>query len=158
MQYPRWCTTVLLLLITLWLRMLHLFIFVLNICEEREICTCISWNSSTLTRRWWFTHNDDVIKWKHFPRYWPFVRGIHPHKGQWSGALMFSLICALINDWVNNGEAGDLRRHRVHYDVIVMFGPGNAYRWYPAKRALSAMRKQNTINIRVTDLGHYGFR
>ena len=22
------------------------------------------------------TH-DDVIKWKHFPRYWPFVRGIH---------------------------------------------------------------------------------
>ena len=43
--------------------------------------------------------HDDVIKWKHFPRYWPFVRGIHrspensPHKGQWRGALMFSLIC-----------------------------------------------------------------
>ena len=47
--------------------------------------------------------HDDVIKWKHFPRYWPFVRGIHrspvnsPHKGQWRGALMFSLICARIN-------------------------------------------------------------
>ena len=46
------------------------------------------------------TH-DDVIKWKHFPHYWPFVRGIHrspvnsQHKGQWRGALMFSLICAL---------------------------------------------------------------
>ena len=45
--------------------------------------------------------HDDVIKWKHFPRYWPFVRGIHrspvnsPHKGQWRGALMFSLICVL---------------------------------------------------------------
>ena len=25
-----------------------------------------------------------------------------------------------INDWVNNREAGDLRRHRGHYDVIVM--------------------------------------
>ena len=43
--------------------------------------------------------HDDVIKWRHFPRYWPFVRGIHlppvnsPHKGQWRGALMFSLIC-----------------------------------------------------------------
>ena len=55
----------------------------------------------------------DVIKWKHFPRYWPFVRGIHrspvnsPHKGQWRGALMFSLICTWINGWVNNGEAGD---------------------------------------------------
>ena len=66
-----------------------------------------------------------VIKWKHFPRYWPFVRGIHrspvnsPHKGQWRGALMFSLICVWINDWVNNGEAGDLRRYRAHYDVTV---------------------------------------
>ena len=62
--------------------------------------------------RGFFTH-DDVIKWKHFPRYWPFVRGIHrspvnsPHKGQWRGALMFSLICARINGWVNNGEAGE---------------------------------------------------
>ena len=43
-----------------------------------------------------------------------------PHKGQWRGALMFSLICAWINDLVNNREAGDLRRHRGHYDVIVM--------------------------------------
>ena len=70
--------------------------------------------------------HDDVIKWKHFPRYWPFVRGIHrypvnsKHKGQWRGALMFSLISACVNTWVNNREAGDLRRHRGHYDVIVM--------------------------------------
>ena len=70
--------------------------------------------------------HDDVIKWKHFPRYWAFVRGIHrwpvssPHKGQWRGALMFSFICAWINGWVNNCEAGDLRRHRAHYDVTVM--------------------------------------
>ena len=43
-----------------------------------------------------------------------------PHKGQWRGTLMFSLICVWINDWVNNGEAGDLRRYRIHYDVTVM--------------------------------------
>ena len=43
-----------------------------------------------------------------------------PHKGQWRGALMFSLICAWINGWVNNREAGDLGRHRGHYDVNVM--------------------------------------
>ena len=63
--------------------------------------------------------HDDVIKWKHFPHYWPFVRSPVncPHKGQWRGALMFSLICVCINGWVNNGEAGDLRRHRSHYDV-----------------------------------------
>ena len=70
--------------------------------------------------------HDDVIKSKHFPRYWPFVRGIHrwpvnsPHKGQWRGALMFSLICASINGWVHTREAGDLRRHHAHYDVVVM--------------------------------------
>ena len=52
-----------------------------------------------------------------WPRYWPFVRGIHqspvnsPHKGQWR---------AWINRWVNNREAGHLRRHRALYDVIVM--------------------------------------
>ena len=73
-----------------------------------------------------FVHHDDVITWKHFPRYWPFVRGIHrspvnsPHKGQWRGALMFSLNCVWINSWVNNREAGDLRRYRAHYDVIVI--------------------------------------
>ena len=43
-----------------------------------------------------------------------------PHKGQWREALMFSLICAWLNGWVNNHGAGDLRRHRSHYDVIVM--------------------------------------
>ena len=43
-----------------------------------------------------------------------------PHKGQWRGALMFSLICVRINDWVNNREVGDVRRHRGHYDVSVM--------------------------------------
>ena len=70
-----------------------------------------------------FNH-DDVIKWKNFPLYWPFVRGIHrtpvnsPHKGQWRGALMFSFICAWMNGSVNSREAGDLRRHRAYYDVI----------------------------------------
>ena len=70
--------------------------------------------------------HDDVIKWKHFLRYWPFVRGIYqspvnsPHKGQWRGALMFSLICAWMDGWVNNGEVEGLRCHRAHYDVTVM--------------------------------------
>ena len=43
-----------------------------------------------------------------------------PHKGQWRGSLMFSFICVWINGWVNNREAGDLRRYRAHYDVTVM--------------------------------------
>ena len=49
---------------------------------------------------------------------------IPSHKGQWRGALMYSLICVWINGWVNNREAGDLRCYRAHYDVTVM-GNGN---------------------------------
>ena len=68
----------------------------------------------------------DIIKWNHIPRYWPFVKRIHrssvesPHKGQWRGALMFSLICAWTKGSTNNRIAGDLWRHRAHYDVTVM--------------------------------------
>ena len=72
------------------------------------------------------TYHDDVIKWKHFPPYWPFVRAIPRspvnslQKGQWRGALMFSLIWVWTNSWANNGDADDLRHHRAHYDVIAM--------------------------------------
>ena len=68
----------------------------------------------------------DVIKWIQIPLYWPFLRGIHrsqansPHKGQWRRALSFSLIYTWIKGCVNNREAGNSRRHRAHYDVIVM--------------------------------------
>ena len=71
--------------------------------------------------------HDHVIKWKHFPRYWPFVRGIHrspvnsPQQSQWRGALMFSLISTGTNGWVNNRDVGDLRRHWTHCNITVMF-------------------------------------
>ena len=67
--------------------------------------------------------HDGVIKLKHFPHYWSFVGGIHrsavnsTHKGQWRGALMFSLICAWTNGWANNQDTGALRRYS---HVIVM--------------------------------------
>ena len=55
--------------------------------------------------------HDDVIKSKRFQRYWPFVRGNRrpqadsPHKGQWRGSLMISLIYAWTNCWVNNQDS-----------------------------------------------------
>ena len=49
------------------------------------------------------------------------VTGKLPHKGQWHGALRFLLICARTNGWENHRDAGDLRRHRAHYDVTVMW-------------------------------------
>ena len=65
----------------------------------------------------WWRHQTEAI-----PRYWTFVRVIHrlavnsPHKGQWRGPLMFSLIYAWTNGWVNNRDASGLRCHRAHYD------------------------------------------
>ena len=92
--------------------------------------------------------HDDVIKWRHFPRYWPFVRGIHrspvnpPHKGQWRRALMYSLICVWIIGWVNNHEARDMRRYRAHYDVTVML-----------QIAISLKEQSRSLSKRIT-LGH----
>ena len=89
---------------------------------------CIIWLYMNIVSRysWYSPHHDDVIKWKHVSRYWPFVWGIHrspvnsPHKGQWRGAFIFPLICVWVNGLVNNQEAGDLRCQRAHYDVIVI--------------------------------------
>ena len=87
----------------------------------------------------WCFHmsHDEVIKWKHFSRFWPFVRANNrsalnsPRKGQWRGALMFSLICAWINAWVNNCEAGDLTCHCTHYGIIIMtFYLTFAFDWF----------------------------
>ena len=65
-----------------------------------------------------------------------------PHKGQCRGALMFSLICVWVNDWVNNREAGDLRRYRAHYDVIVM-----------TRLCSTAVLRLKQINIKTTHQG-----
>ena len=62
-----------------------------------------------------------------------------PHKGQWRGDLMFSLICAWTNGWANNRDAGYLRCHCAHYDVTVMYQRkriGN-HQWPKRLRAIS---------------------
>ena len=55
------------------------------------------------------SYHDDVIKWKQFPRYLPFVRGIHqPPVNSPNKPVTRSfdvLICAWINGWVTNREA-----------------------------------------------------
>ena len=44
-------------------------------------------------------------------------------EGQRRGALKFHLICRWTYGWANHWDAGDLRRHRAHYDVTVILGP-----------------------------------
>ena len=103
--------------VRVWTYCSHISTWITNSVRLFFINTMI-WRSNILL---WKGH-DDVINWKHFPRDWPFARGIHrspvksPHKGQWRGALMFYLI----RIWINNREAGDLRPYRAHYDVTVM--------------------------------------
>ena len=83
--------------------------------HERHI-----WSISAMHWTWW-RHQTEA-----FSALLALWRGIHrspvnsPHKGQWRRAMMFSLICAWINGWLNNREAGDFRRHRAHCDVTVM--------------------------------------
>ena len=104
--------------------------FLTNICEYHIVikrCTCTSLADRQIAD--WL--HDDIIKWKHFPRYWPFVRGTHRSSvtgSRWisltkaSDAELwcFFLSALWINGWASNHGAGDLRRHRAHYDGIIM--------------------------------------
>ena len=81
-------------------------------CTKFPTCTTVNTGRFRLTTPSTFPHHDDVIKLKHFPRYWPFVcKGRSPvdspHKVQWRGALMFSLICASTSGWTNSGVVED---------------------------------------------------
>ena len=51
----------------------------------------------------------------------PPVTGKFPSQRPVTRSLMFSLICTWTNGWANNRDVGDLRRHRAHYDVTVMY-------------------------------------
>ena len=65
--------------------------------------------------------NYNLPWWRHqmetFLRYWPFVEGIHRSP---LDSLTKASDGARTNGWANNRDAGDLRRHRAHYDVTVM--------------------------------------
>ena len=103
---------------TILYKKIHEYLF----CDRSDGITTKSWKSTA--------HHHTHTRWRHqietFSALLALCAGIHrspvnsPHKGQWRGALMFSLMCTWMNGWVNNREAGDLRRHRAHYDVIVM--------------------------------------
>ena len=91
-----------------------------SVDQRSAFCLCTTPEPGVLPVPWW-RHQMET-----FSVLLAICRGIHrspvnsPHKGQWRGASMFSLICVWINGWVNNREAGDFRRYRAHYDVTVM--------------------------------------
>ena len=71
--------------------------------------------------------HDDVMPWKRFPCYRPLVRGIHRSlvdsspNGPITWSLMLSFLLTQTNSWINCWIIGALKRHDVHWDVIVMW-------------------------------------
>ena len=76
---------------------------------------CHSWVSANFTR-WWRYQVETFSALVALCEGNSPVTVNFPHKGQWSRASMFSLVCA----WTNHRDAGDLRHHHAHYDVIVI--------------------------------------
>ena len=69
----------------------------------------INWQVECVSCTFSNFRHDDVIKWKHF----------------------FIFICTWTNGWVNNRDAGDLRRRRTDYDVTIMRTmENNVNYWY----------------------------
>ena len=56
--------------------MLHVKCTPYNGCKMKSIILCDGHPGAFVWLVLMLEHNDDVIKWKHFPRYWPFVREI----------------------------------------------------------------------------------
>ena len=59
------------------------------------------------------------------------IRVTGPLCGEFTGLFCFFFVCALANGWANIRDAGDLRRHRAHSNVIEMvdFYNGDPYTW-----------------------------
>ena len=93
---------------------------------------------SSLGEQGVYFHND-VIKWKHFPRYYLYGEFTGNRRIPRTKATDVELWCvfilAWINGWVNNGEAGDLRHHRTHYDVTVIRQMTVRYWWFTIRMA-----------------------
>ena len=54
----------------------------------------------------WHHWHDDAIKWKHFPRYWPFVRGIHRSPVNYANPVyVVATICHQVG-WLRWGHPG----------------------------------------------------
>ena len=79
--------------------------------------------------------HDDVIKGKHFPRYWPFLWGVHPppmnspQKGQWPARWSYDVFFDLcLNKWLSKQrDSSDFIHHCAHYDITVMYPQNNMW-------------------------------
>ena len=88
----------------------------------------VDWTNLSEPTEGWFHTCECKLPWWHyqmetFSMLLAFCAGKSPVnsllKCQWQGALMFSMICTWTNSWTNNRDAGDLRCHCAHYDIVM---------------------------------------
>ena len=103
--------------------------------------------------------HDDVIKWKHFPLTGPLCGEFTGHrwipltKASDAELWCFRWSAPWINSWVNNREAGDLRRHRTHYDAIVM----SAFIWHKRECIISTHWNKVAAILQLTISDSFSF-
>ena len=95
--------------------------------------------------------HDDVIKWKDFPCYWPFVRVTGEFPWQREVTQSFDAFFDLcLNKRLSKQSWGDdLRCHHAHYDVIVMWDAMWGRQQMPTRESLIAARHSSLSSIGV---------
>ena len=112
------------------------------------------------TSWWWFWlvswSSVRVSRWRHqmeiFSALLTLCAGNSPVKGNDAGLWCFLWSAPWINGWVNNREAGDLRRHRAHYDVIVMMNLIAILRQGQSKMLIIWLHRQPGARVQVERL------
>ena len=95
--------------------------------------------------------HDDVIKWKHFPRYWPFLRVIPRSPMNFHTKASDAELCCFlwsgpwINGWVNTREAGDLWQG---FAFLTCRQTSHTYEWMPdVTQVITNYIKKNHNNM-----------
>ena len=89
-----------------------------------HVLTTAAVRNQYLEQDWWgrvwltpIRLHDDVIKWKHFPCYLPFVRGTTDHPLTKAVTRSFDVF---FDGRLNKRLSKQSKRHRAHYDFTVM--------------------------------------
>ena len=102
-------------------RYLPVFFVINKHVDVFYICAVIfEWFKIDIHSSWWYHDMESFSALLALCKANPPVIGGLLHKGQWRGALMFSLIYARTKSWANNRDVGDLRHQRVRYDATIM--------------------------------------
>ena len=115
---------------------------------SRKICTWFGFVAVIVS-------HDDVIRWKHFPRYLPFVRGIH--RGSTSGAELWCFLWSTLNKRLCEQS----RRRWFEMPLRSLWRHSNEFHWICSFYSPIALRVVSLVLeqwcVRLLFLYEYGF-